>query len=211
MKLKTFNKDGSPAGDKDYNVPEFEGSKGLQAIKEVVTAIHANNRFGTASTKTRSEARGGGRKPYRQKGTGLARQGSKRSPILTGGGVAMGPKPRDYSKKVNKKVKSLAFKRSLFDRAIEGDISVIDSFEVAEPKTRIFIEVLKKIVPEKGVILIVDQEFSDNVALAARNVPAVDLEEAPYLNTFQLSRYDHIVITEAGLKTLTDRMEADNS
>ena len=211
MKLKTFKSDGSTGTKKEYALPEFEGNRGIQAIKEVITAIRANKRFGTHSTKTRAEVRGGGRKPFRQKGTGMARQGSRRSPILTGGGVAMGPKPRDYSKKVNKKVKSLAFQRALFDRVVDESLVVIDEFKVAEPKTKLFVEVLKQIVPERGSILIVDGEFQEDVILASRNIAAVDLEEAAYLNTLQLSQYNTIVITEAGIKTLMQRMEADNS
>ena len=211
MKLKTFKSDGSSSGEKEYAVPTFEGGKGIQAIKEVITAIRANKRQGTASTKTRAEVRGGGRKPFRQKGTGMARQGSSRSPILKGGGVAMGPKPRDYSKKVNKKVKSLAFQRALFDRVVDGSLVVIDEFKVAEAKTKLFVGVLKQIVPERGSILIVDSDFAEPVILASRNIAAVDLEEAAYLNTLQLSLYGTLVMTEAALAILMQRMEADNS
>lgn len=211
MKLKTFKSDGTSSGEKEYAIPAFEGEKGVQAIKEVITAIRANKRFGTASSKTRAEVRGGGRKPFRQKGTGMARQGSRRSPILTGGGVAMGPKPRDYSKKVNKKVKSLAFQRALFDRAVEESLLVIENFEVAEPKTKLFVDVLKNVVPERKSILLVDTEISESIHLAARNISGVHREDAPYLNTLQISLYDTIVITEAGLATLIQRMEADNS
>jgi large subunit ribosomal protein L4 len=211
MKLKTFKSDGTSSGEKEYAVPTFEGSKGIQAIKEVVTAIRANKRFGTASTKTRAMVRGGGKKPFRQKGTGMARQGSSRSPINKGGGVAMGPHPRDYSKKVNKKVKSLAFQRALFDRVEDESLVVIDEFKVAEPKTKLFVEVLKNIVPERKSILLVDAEISDSIHFAARNIAGVDREDAPYLNTLQLSLYSTIVITEAGLAILMQRMEADNS
>jgi len=211
MKLKTFNSDGTSSGEKEYAVPTFEGNKGVQAIKEVITAIRANNRYGTASTKTRAEVSGGGKKPYRQKGTGMARQGSRRSPIITGGGVAMGPKPRDYSQKIKKKGKNLAFPRGLFSRAGDGSINVIEAFKVAEPKTKLFVDVLKQIVPERGSILIVDGEFEEPIIMASRNIAAVDLEEAAYLNTLQLARYQTIVISEAGLATLMQRMEADNS
>ena len=211
MKLKTFKSDGSSSGEKEFAVPSFEGDRGIQAIKEVVTAIRANKRFGTASTKTRAEVRGGGKKPFRQKGTGMARQGSSRSPLHSGGGVAMGPKPRDYSKKVNKKVKALAFKRALFDRAVDGSLGVIKEFKVAEPKTKLFIEVIKQVVPTRGSILIVDNNFEDPVILASRNIAALDTEDAAYLNTLQLSLYGTIVITETALATLMQRMEADNS
>ena len=112
MKLTVFNSDGTTSSEKDFaGLPVFEGDKGLQAVKEVIVAINANNRQGTHSTKTRGEVRGGGKKPWRQKGTGRARAGSIRSPLWGGGGVVFGPKPRDYSKKINGKVKTLAFSR----------------------------------------------------------------------------------------------------
>ena len=118
MKLTVFSSDGKTSSEKDFaDIPTFEGDRGLQAVKEVIVAINANNRQGTHSTKTRGEVRGGGKKPWRQKGTGRARAGSIRSPLWVGGGVVFGPKPRDYSKKINAKVKQLAFSRALFDRA----------------------------------------------------------------------------------------------
>ena len=123
----------------------------------------------------------------------------------------MGPHPRDYSKKVNKKVKSLAFQRALFDRVEDESLVVIDEFKVAEPKTKLFVEVLKNIVPKRKSILLVDAEISDSIHFAARNIAGVDREDAPYLNTLQLSLYGTIVITEAGLAILMQRMEADNS
>ena len=109
----------------------------MQAVKEVVVAHQANARQGTHSTKTRGEVRGGGKKPWRQKGTGRARAGSIRSPLWPGGGVVFGPKPRDYTKKINAKVKALAFSRALFDRATAGEIEVIEQFEVNPVKTKV--------------------------------------------------------------------------
>ena len=209
MKLKTFKSDGSSGGEQDYAGPTFEGSKGVQAVKEVITAIRANNRYGTHKAKNRSEVRGGGKKPFRQKGTGMARQGSRRSPIMVGGGVAMGPKPRDYSKKINKKVKTLAFQRALFDRAVDESLVVIKEFKVAEPKTKLMVDVLKQISPERGSILVVDASFADNVVYATRNIAGVDLEEAANINTLQLALYGTIVVTEAALAILMQRMEAD--
>ena len=211
MKLKTFKSDGTSGNKKEFALPTFEGTKGVQAVKEVITAIRANNRYGTHKTKNRSEVRGGGKKPFRQKGTGMARQGSRRSPIMVGGGVAMGPKPRDYSKKVNKKVKALAFQRALVDRAEDGSQVVIKEFKVAEPKTKLVVDVLKQIAPERGSILLVDAEISDTIHLAARNIAGVDREDAPNLNTLQLALYGTIVVTEAAMAILMQRMEADNS
>src|SRR5471030_1349151 len=153
MKLTVFNSDGTTSSEKDFaGLPTFEGDKGLQAVKEVVVAIMANNRQGTHSTKTRGEVRGGGRKPWRQKGTGRARTGSIRSPLWGGGGVVFGPKPRDYSKKINGKVKNLAFSRALFDRASAGEIAVIEQFVVAPAKTRIVHQLVGLIAP-KGKVL----------------------------------------------------------
>ena len=211
MQLRTYNSDGSSSGLVEFGrVPIFEDDKGIQALKEAIIAIRANNRQGTASSKTRAEVSGGGRKPFRQKGTGMARQGSRRSPILVGGGVAMGPKPRHYGKKVNKKSKALAFKRALSDRAADGSLLVIDEFTVPEAKTRLMVNILKQIVPERGSILMVDKKFQEPVILASRNLAAVDMEEAPYLNLLQLSLYDTILISKAGLETVLNRMEEDN-
>src|SRR5476649_1780879 len=164
MKLTVFNSDGTTSSEKDFaGLPTFEGDKGLQAVKEVVVAINANNRQGTHSTKTRGEVRGGGKKPWRQKGTGRARAGSIRSPLWGGGGVVFGPKPRDYSKKINGKVKALAFSRALFDRAVAGDISVIEAFSSKETKTKVINQVIGRIAP-KGKVLIVDEPFSSESA-----------------------------------------------
>ncbi len=211
MQLKTYNSDGSSNGLEEFDrVTAFADDKGLQALKEVITAIQANNRQGTASSKTRAQVSGSGKKPFRQKGTGMARQGSRRSPILVGGGVAMGPKPRDYSKKVNKKAKALAFRRALSDRAADGSLLLIEEFSLPQAKTRLMVNILKQVVPERGSILLVDREFQETVILASRNLPSVDLEEAPYLNPLQLSLYDTIVISKAGFDTVLNRMEADN-
>src|ERR1035438_8060537 len=138
MKLTVFSPDGTKSSEQDFaGLPTFDGDRGLQAVKEVIVAINANNRLGTHSTKTRAEVSGGGRKPWRQKGTGRARAGSNRSPLWSGGGVVFGPKPRDYSKKINGKVRALAFIRALFDRATAGEIAVIENFEIAPFKTKI--------------------------------------------------------------------------
>ena len=131
MKLKLFTSDATKSSEKEFNLPTFEGNRGLQAVKEVVVAHRANARQGTRSTKTRGEVSGGGKKPWAQKGTGRARAGSIRSPLWSGGGVVFGPKPRDYSKKINAKVKQLAFSRALFDRASAGELAVIEQFDAS--------------------------------------------------------------------------------
>lgn len=206
MKLTVFSSDGKTSSEKDFaGLPSFEGDKGLQAVKEVIVAINANNRQGTHSTKTRGEVSGGGKKPWRQKGTGRARAGSIRSPLWVGGGVVFGPKPRDYSKKVNAKVKALAFSRALFDRASSGELAVIEQFSVAQPKTKLMNEVVKRIAP-KGKILLVDAPFSAEAARAARNIDRVSLQEAGELNTLDLAQYGKIIVSTSALEQIIARI-----
>ncbi len=205
MKLKVYSTDGKTSREQDFVLPVFEGDKGVQALKEVIVAINANARLGTHSTKTRGEVSGGGKKPWRQKGTGRARAGSIRSPLWVGGGVVFGPKPRDYSKKINAQVKALAFSRALFDRAVAGEIDVIEAWSVSQPKTKLFNEVLGRIAPE-GKILVVDEAFEKNAALAARNVERVSLQEAAKLNAKDLAQYKRIIISTKGLEKIIARV-----
>ncbi len=206
MKLKVFSSDGKTSREQEFvGLPTFEGDKGLQAVKEVIVAINANNRLGTHSTKTRGEVSGGGKKPWRQKGTGRARAGSTRSPIWVGGGVVFGPKPRDYSKKINSKVKSLAFSRALFDRLSAGEIDIIDAFEINPVKTKVLNQIIERIAP-KGKILIVDAEFTADTARAACNLERVALQEACTLNTLDLAQYKKIIVSSKGLEAIIARV-----
>ena len=204
MKLKVYSSDASKTSEKDFNLPTFEGDRGLQAVKEVVVAHRANARQGTRSTKTRGEVRGGGKKPWNQKGTGRARAGSIRSPLWGGGGVVFGPKPRDYSKKINGKVKTLAFSRALFDRASAGELAVVEQF-TAEAKTKIFNQLVGRIAP-KGKVLLVDAPFAANTARAARNIERVSLQEAAKLNTLDLCQYQKIVVSTKALEAIIARV-----
>jgi large subunit ribosomal protein L4 len=206
MKLTVFNSDGTTSREQDFaGIPSFEGDKGTQALKEVIVAINANNRQGTHSTKTRGEVRGGGKKPWRQKGTGRARAGSIRSPLWVGGGVVFGPKPRDYSKKINAKVKSLAFSRALFDRASAGEIAVIEQFVVDVKKTKAVNAILGRIAPA-GKVLLVDAPFSKGTAQAARNIERVYLQEAAKLNPVDLAKYKKIIVSTKALETIIARI-----
>ena len=206
MKLTVFNSDGTTSSEKDFaGLPVFEGDKGLQAVKEVIVAINANNRQGTHSTKTRGEVRGGGKKPWRQKGTGRARAGSIRSPLWSGGGVVFGPKPRDYSKKINGKVKDLAFSRALFDRAVAGEIAVIEGFVATAAKTKSVSTVLSRICA-KGKLLLVDAPFAAETARAARNIERVSLQEAAKLNTLDLAQYKKIIVSTKALEAIIARV-----
>ena len=206
MKLTVFNSDGTTSSEKDFaGLPVFEGDKGLQAVKEVIVGINANNRQGTHSTKTRGEVRGGGKKPWRQKGTGRARAGSIRSPLWVGGGVVFGPKPRDYSKKINGKVKDLAFSRALFDRAVAGEIAVIEAFATKVAKTKAMNVIVTRIAP-KGKVLLVDAPFAVETARASRNIERVSLQEAAKLNTLDLAQYKKIIVSSKALETIIARV-----
>ena len=205
MKLTVFSPDATKSTEQDFGLPTFEGDKGLQAVKEVIVAINANNRQGTHSTKTRGEVRGGGKKPFRQKGTGRARAGSTRSPLWSGGGVVFGPKPRDYSKKINAKVKALAFSRALFDRATAGELVVIEKFEFAKPKTKLANQIVGRIAAD-GKVLLVDAPFAPDATRAIRNIERVSLQEAAKLNTLDLAHYKKIVVSTKALEAILARV-----
>lgn len=209
MKLKVFNSEGGSPVEKDYPIPEFEGDKGLQTLKQVILAFLANRRQGTVSTKTRSTVHGTGKKPFRQKGTGMARQGSRVGPQHTHGSVAHGPQPRDYSQRINRKMRRLALSRALFDRAVDGEVLVIEKWQLNESKTRHFNAVIHGVAPA-GRLLVVDDSWADGNLLAARNIARIDVNEASDVNAFDLSRYDRIVISEKGLQRILDRLNGEN-
>jgi len=211
MKLKVFTPDATTSREEEFaGFPTFEGDKGLQAVKEVIVAINANGRLGTHSTKTRGEVRGGGKKPWKQKGTGRARAGSIRSPLWGGGGIVFGPKPRDYSKKINAKVKALAFSRALFDRATAGDIDVIERFEAPTAKTKAVNQIIGLIAPA-GKVLIVDDKFIPEAARATRNLERVSMQEAAKLNTLDLAQYKKIIVSSAALEKIIARVNGGKS
>jgi len=210
MKLKVYSSDATKSSEQDFNLPTFEGDRGLQAVKEVVVAHRANARQGTRSTKTRGEVSGGGKKPWNQKGSGRARAGSSRSPLWSGGGVVFGPRPRDFSKKINNKVKALAFSRALYDRAVAGEIDVIEAFAPAQPKTKLMSKVVRTIAP-KGKVLLVDAPFTAEAFRAARNLDRVELQEAAKLNTLDLVKYSRIVVSSKALETILARANGGQS
>ncbi len=181
-----------------------EGKQGRQALNDVLVAYRANRRSGTASTKNRSEVSGSGKKLWRQKGTGNARMGSRRSPIWSGGGVVFGPRPRDWSKKTPKNVKRLAFRTALTAQIEAGTIHVTDGFSVADGKTKSFVAQLNSLV-SAVTVLIIGADFDDKTFLAARNVPYAQLVLAKDVNAEDLLRYRAVVVTEAALEILAGR------
>jgi large subunit ribosomal protein L4 len=206
MKLKVYSADGTKSEEKEFSTfPAFTDDKGIAALRQVVIAHQANQRQGNASTKTRAEVRGSGKKLFRQKGSGTARQGSRRVPHQRHGGIAHGPKPRDFSQKINSKMKALAFQRALYNRATEGGLAVIEAFEVKEPKTKLFNQVLTAVLPKRGKVLIIDDAFETNAALAARNIDGLSLAEAGNLSTLDVVRYRHIIVSAKGIETLIAR------
>ncbi len=180
--------------------------KGTQAVHDVVVAMRANRRSGTANTKTKAEVNLSGAKPWRQKGTGRARAGYKSSPVWSGGGVVFGPKPRDYSKKVPKSVKKLAFRKALSERILAGDILVVDSFAVAEPKTKQFVALVDSLAAAARKTLVVGTSFDENTYKAARNVRSSQLVTAAEVNTEQLLAYDKIIFTQDALVAISGRL-----
>jgi len=206
MKLRVYSTDGTQSEEKEFSAfPMFEDDKGVAALRQVVIAQQANLRQGNASTKTRAEVSGSGKKLFRQKGSGRARQGTRRVPHQRHGGVAHGPKPRDYSQKINSKMKKLAFQRALFERASEGGLTVIEAFEVSEPKTKLFNQVLTAVLPERRKVLIIDDAFEENASLAARNIKGLSLTVASDLSALDVVKYQQIIVSSKGIETIIAR------
>ena len=162
----------------------------------------ANNRQGTQKAKTRSEVSGGGKKPYRQKGTGHARQGSTRAPHYTGGGVVFAPVPRDYSFKLNKKEKRAALKSALTSRVVENKFIVLDELKLDEIKTKKFVEVMNNLKVEKALVVL--NEMDKNVIASAANIPTVKTAQTNELNVFDVLKYDTVVVTKAAIATIEE-------
>ena len=192
------------AAAKEAKIALIESGRGTQAVHDVVVAMRAARRSGSANTKSKAEVNLSGAKPWRQKGTGRARAGYKSSPIWRGGGVVFGPKPRDYSKKIPKSVRRLAFQKALSERISGGDVLTIDAFAVKEMKTRSFVQLVKKQTDARRV-LIVSDGFDENTYKSARNVKPVKLATASDVNTEQLLAFEKILVTEKGLEQLAER------
>lgn len=191
---QAFAADGSPKGEVALDVEVFGIEPNTAVMHQVVTAQLAAARSGSANTKTRSEVRGGGRKPWRQKGLGRARHGSRRSPIWVGGGVAHGPKPRSYAERTPKKMKRLALKSALSARAAEGAVLVVDSPEWEEPRTKAARELLET-MEAGGKTLVVLPNSNDVAILSFRNLPLVRLVPPSHLTTYDVLWAKNIVFT----------------
>lgn len=206
--LNIYKLDGSQAGTVEVNNEIFGIEPNKTVMHEVLVAELAELRQGTASTKTRAEVRGGGRKPFRQKGTGRARQGSTRAPHMVGGGVVHGPKPRDYVKKVNKKVRKLALRSALATKINEGNLIVLDDFALETPKTKTFVNFAKTLDFAGQKQLFVVNDFTEdrdyNLYMSVRNIEKTFVLDSRELRIFWLIKQDKIILTKEALAAIEE-------
>ena len=206
--LNIYKLDGSQAGTVELNNEIFGIEPNKTVMHEVLVAELAELRQGTASTKTRAEVRGGGRKPFRQKGTGRARQGSTRAPHMVGGGVVHGPKPRDYVKKVNKKVRKLALRSALATKINEGNLIVLDDFALETPKTKTFVNFAKALnfVDQKQLFVVNDftEDRDYNLYMSVRNIEKTFVLDSRELRIFWLIKQDKVILTKEALAAIEE-------
>ena len=202
--VSKYNMTGKEIGDYALNDKVFNEDINEHVVHQVVTAQLAAKRQGTSSTKTRSEVRGGGSNPWRQKGTGRARHGTIRSPLWVGGGITFGPKPRSYTKKVTKKMKKLALRSILTDKVNSDQIKIIDDLNYDEPKTKQVKKLINDFDLEGQKVLIILPEKDENIYLSARNIPEVNTMVLDALNSYQLLDNECILIPEKAAQKLEE-------
>ena len=200
--VSVYNTDGKEVEKIDLSDNIFGVEINETLVHKAVVTYLANNRQGTQSALTRSEVSGGGKKPWRQKGTGHARQGSIRAPQWTGGGVVFAPKPRDYSKKMNKREKQIALFSALTSKVHDEKFIVVDSLDMEAPKTAAFAKVLGNLKADKA--LVVTSEKNDNLVLSARNIPDVKTVPTNAINVYDILKYDSLIITKDAVKAIEE-------
>ena len=201
-KVAVYNMEGKEVESLELNDAIFGVEVNEHLVHMAVLQQLANNRQGTQKAKTRSEVSGGGKKPYRQKGTGHARQGSTRAPQWTHGGVVFAPTPRDYSFKLNKKEKRAALKSALTSRVNENKFVVVDALNLDEIKTKKFVQVMKNLNVEKALVVL--NEMNENVIASAKNIPTVKTAQTNEINVFDILKYDTVVVTKDAVKTIEE-------
>ena len=201
-KVSVYNMEGSQVGDIELNDAVFGVEVNEHLVHMAVVSQLANKRQGTQKAKTRSEVSGGGRKPWRQKGTGHARQGSTRAPQWTGGGVVFAPTPRDYTIKLNKKERRLALKSALTSRVQENKFIVVDSIKMDEIKTKTFANALNNLKVNKALVVL--NENDQNVVMSAKNIPSVKTALTNTINVYDILKYDTVVIDKAAVATIEE-------
>lgn len=202
-KMKVLNTKGEKVSDVKLNETVWAIEPNDTVLYDAITLTRNAERQGTADTKTRSEVSGGGRKPWKQKGTGRARQGSTRAPHWPGGGIVFGPHPRSYSKKMNKKERRLALKSALSYKVIGSELVIIDSLNIADGKTKTMVNILNDL-KLNGNILLVVESLNENIVLATRNLPNVILLEASEINTYDVISADVMVVTSEAVKQIEE-------
>jgi large subunit ribosomal protein L4 len=205
MKLPILDNSGSTKAEVEIGFELIEDGSGTQAVHDAVVAYNAAQRSGTACAKTVGEVSGTNKKPWRQKGTGRARAGSTQSPLWPGGGVVFGPRPRDFTKKVNKRVRSLALRKALTERIKAGDVAVIEEFKLATHKTKEFLAVLNGLKLVGRTVLVVSND-NKNLSIASRNVQEVELTSGEKLNTYNTLLCDKLIFTKAALAKVALRL-----
>ncbi|MEI7728269.1 MAG: 50S ribosomal protein L4 [Verrucomicrobiota bacterium] len=205
MKLTIKDLAGKDVGEFEVKLPVIANGKGTQAVHDTVVAYQAAQRSGNACTKTMGDVAGTGKKPWRQKGTGRARAGSFASPLWRGGGVVFGPKPRDFTKKVNGSTKQLALRKALSERLKSSDVLIVGDLKLTSSKTKDFVAVLKALGVTKSVVLVIEA-MDQNLRLASRNVPNVEVVSSDDLNTYQALRPDKIVFTKLAFEKVEERL-----
>ncbi len=201
-KIDIIDVKGNVVGETDLSEAVFGIEPNEVVVHEVVVALLANRRQGTKAAKTRAEVRGGGRKPWRQKGTGRARAGTIRSPIWKGGGVVFAPKPRDYSKKINRKVRALAMKSVFSAKAQEEELRILDQLVMEAPKTKEIIAFLKTVDINKALIVLAENDL--HVMRSTNNIPGVTTTTVNELNVYDMLKYDYLVMTRAALEKIEE-------
>ena len=201
-KVSVYNMEGKEVGSMELNDAVFGVNVNEHLVDMAVVQQLANNRQGTQKAKTRSEVRGGGRKPWRQKGTGHARQGSTRAPQWTGGGVVFAPTPRDYSFKMNRKEKRAALKSALTSRVQENKLIVVDELKFDEIKTKKFAEVLKNLNLDKALVVL--NENDEKVVMSAKNIPTVKTTQINTINVYDVLKYNTVVLTKAAAESIEE-------
>ena len=202
-KVAVYNQDGANIKEIELNDMVFGIEPNKQAMFDMVLLQRASIRQGTHKVKNRTEVAGGGKKPWRQKGTGRARQGSTRAPQWRGGGVVFGPTPRKYGFKLNRKVGRLALRSALSSKVVDSELTVVDTITMEAPKTKAMIKVLENLQAPAKTLLVVD-EIDMNVALSARNIPGVMILEANKINVYDILNSNKMIITEAAVKAIEE-------
>ena len=200
--VAVYNIEGKEVDKLELNDNVFGVEINEHLVHLAVVSQLANGRQGTQSAKTRSEVSGGGRKPWRQKGTGHARQGSTRSPQWTGGGVVFAPKPRDYSMKMNKREKQIAMKSALTSKVQDSKLIVVDEFKLDEIKTSKFVQILDNLKAPKALVVTKDKD--EKVVLSARNIPTVKTTMTNSLNVYDILKYDSLVLTKDAVAAIEE-------